>query len=62
MDAVLIDPLAVDPARLDHDDRLRLFETIEHQRSALDAQQQLTLSLLADEDDSDASSKEWVRE
>jgi uncharacterized protein DUF222 len=61
MDA-LLDPLGVNPASLSHDERLTLLESIEQHRAALDAQQQLTLALLAAEGDAAARAKEWVRE
>ncbi len=60
--AAIYDPLGVNPAGLDHDSRLSLLESIEHQRSALDAQQQQTLALLAAEGDAEWRAREWVRE
>jgi Domain of unknown function (DUF222) len=57
-----VEPLDVDPACLSHDERLTLLERIEHERSALAAQEQRTLALLAREGDAEARAKQWVRD
>jgi hypothetical protein len=62
MDGTIDSVLDVDPAGLSHDERLDLLERIEHARSAIDAQAQLTLVALAREGDAEQRSKEWVRE
>jgi hypothetical protein len=62
MDSELAGVLATDPARLSHDERLELLEHIEHMRSAIDAQAQVTLALLARDGDAEYRAKEWVRE
>jgi hypothetical protein len=62
MDGLVDSVLDVDPGCLSHDERLDLLERIEHARSAIDAQAQLTLAALAREGDAERRSKEWVRE
>lgn len=59
---MIADPLGVTPESLSYDERLSLLSAIEHERAALDAQQQRTLALLAADGGTDAVEKHWVRE
>jgi len=59
---MIMDPLGVAPEDLSYDERLSLLAAIEHDRAALDAQQQRTLALLAADGGADAVEKHWVRE
>ncbi|MFN2559877.1 MAG: DUF222 domain-containing protein, partial [Jatrophihabitans sp.] len=62
MNGVIDSVLGVDPRQLSHDERLDLLEQLEHARSAIDAQAQITLAVLAGDGDADHRANEWVRE